>query len=877
MKFVYSFDSKEIPSLSKVGGKAMSLMRMTQQGLPVPPGFVLSVEFFKPWFDYIKSTAEWQKVITSLPSELKTYTAALKELCMHLELDENRKKSFEAALNTFAESSKNILFAVRSSSPEEDLEGASFAGGYETSLGVNLETIEDALRHSFASSLDARVFLYKKEHGFPLDHPRIAVIVQLQVPSETAGVAFSLNPINNCYDEAVINANFGQGETVVSGLASPDTFVIDKVSQKILEKRVGKKETSIWLSSDGGTCEKPSPSRKDLCLKDEDIQSLVKMVAAVENYYQKPVDIEWAFAEGKLYLLQARPITAYIPLPEEMQTAPGHPKLLYLDETLAKQGIHEPLSVMGIDFLSSFSAQNMKAMFGKNVSGVVDGTGGFFQGRMYLNISNQVKLYGKKKLANNYRSIDVTSSELIGSIDENEYVPKTLPSKLRGALLKAALKNLGTGIDILKALKNPEEYHKEFLSRVNRNIENLKEDLNKNLTVKAFAESVIERGGTFLIISLPVLSASMIAKSAIKKIFKDSDSEIQRKIAYLDKALPNNITTEMGHDMYRLSRFKEIKSCPSFGLFKENLEAKSFSKDFMTAWESFMGKYGFRSPKELDIATPRYNEEPALFYKQLKAMAENNDSEHNPLIRFDQDTRVREKAFGELLLEAEKKGNRNANKFKKYYKAMVLFGGYREAPKYYFIMAVDMLRKKVLNCAETLTKSGRLERLNQVFDLTIGDLEKAMKDPSLDLKPLISKNTAFLRSIEHIREFPKVIDSRGKILRLPKKESKEGELIGEPISPGIVKGKVKVLRFPDEKPILPGDILVARATDPGWTPLFINAAGIILEVGGMLQHGALIAREYGKPCVSGIEDAVSILKDGQMVEIDGLNGTIKLL
>ncbi|MBB6214206.1 phosphoenolpyruvate synthase/pyruvate phosphate dikinase [Anaerosolibacter carboniphilus] len=161
-----------------------------------------------------------------------------------------------------------------------------------------------------------------------------------------------------------------------------------------------------------------------------------------------------------------------------------------------------------------------------------------------------------------------------------------------------------------------------------------------------------------------------------------------------------------------------------------------------------------------------------------------------------------------------------------------------------------------------------------IFDLTLDDLEKAMKDPSINLKSLISKNTTFIKKIEHIREFPKVIDSRGKILRPPKKKAREGELVGEPISPGTVRGKVKILRTPDEKPILPGDILVARATDPGWPPLFINAAGIILEVGGI---GALVAREYGKPCVSGIEDAVSILKDGQMVELDGLNGTIKLL
>ena len=124
---------------------------------------------------------------------------------------------------------------------------------------------------------------------------------------------------------------------------------------------------------------------------------------------------------------------------------------------------------------------------------------------------------------------------------------------------------------------------------------------------------------------------------------------------------------------------------------------------------------------------------------------------------------------------------------------------------------------------------------------------------------------------------PNFIDSRGKILRPPRKEAKEGELVGEPISPGIVQGKVKVLHEPDEKPVLPGEILVARATDPGWTPLFLNSAGIVLEVRGTLQHGALVAREYGKPCVAGIEHATSVLVDGQVVELDGAHGVIRLM
>ena len=188
-----------------------------------------------------------------------------------------------------------------------------------------------------------------------------------------------------------------------------------------------------------------------------------------------------------------------------------------------------------------------------------------------------------------------------------------------------------------------------------------------------------------------------------------------------------------------------------------------------------------------------------------------------------------------------------------------------------------MFRRRVLAAAQPLLDADRLDSPEQVFDLHMDDFERGMADPALDLRALAEKNTRFPKKLRRFHELPRIIDSRGKILRPPRKEAVEGELVGEPISPGIVRGKVKVLDEPDEKPVLPGEILVARATDPGWTPLFLNAGGIILEIGGMLQHGALVAREYGKPCVAGIERATLVLNDGQVVEMDGANGIVRFI
>jgi phosphohistidine swiveling domain-containing protein len=211
------------------------------------------------------------------------------------------------------------------------------------------------------------------------------------------------------------------------------------------------------------------------------------------------------------------------------------------------------------------------------------------------------------------------------------------------------------------------------------------------------------------------------------------------------------------------------------------------------------------------------------------------------------------------------------------YEVWMALAGYRETPKYYVAKSTDLVRRRALAAGHALAEQGRLDRPEQVFDLHLDEVDRALADRSLDLRALARDNTAYLRRFASVSGFPRLVDSRGKIPRLPQGEAKEGELAGQAISPGVVRGPIKTLRDPEEKPVQRGDILVARATDPGWTPLFINAAGIILEVGGALQHGALVAREYGKPCVSGIDQALETLADGEIVEVDGTHGVVRLL
>jgi rifampicin phosphotransferase len=880
MRFAVPFHTTYTPELPEVGGKAMSLISMTRHGLPVPPGFVLTVAFFEPWLSAIQETPEWRHAIDSPVRDLKEYCDAAKARAMALELDDVQQSTLVEAVASLQGRCGPALLAVRSSSPEEDRELDSFAGVYETILGVKPAEVQTAVRRAFASCLDARVLVYKREHGFAVDAPRIAVIVQQQIAAQQAGVAFSLNPINNCYDEAVINANLGLGESVVSGQVSPDTFTVEKVSRTILERKAGDKETSIWLDTGGGTYEAPSPDRTQLCLSDEQALDLTDMVVRVEDRYGKPVDIEWAFADGTLYLLQARPITTYVPLPASLLTAPGAPKQLYVDLTLVKWGMQEPLSVMGTDYLEIMNAEMLRLTMGEDIGrDIIHALRRTQAGRTYVVISNSLKMQGKKKVTDEFREMDALCAEILSAVDEATYVPRKLPPALRGIVLKIIRTNLGLGWQVLQAIRDPAAIQSRHLKAQDRLVKALSQRANESDRVgtKEFATRMMVSMIAYTRVFMPTLFAAIIARSRMKKLFKGDAPEIRDQLACLERALPHNVTVEMGLAMVRLACYQELQSCASGAVFAARLGARAFSPAFLSAWDAFMAAYGCRAPMEMDPAAPRFHEQPERFFEQLRVMAENTDEESRPQAIYDRAMAEREAAYERLLRVAEGKGKRKAARFARDYATWVDLGGYRETPKYYLSSITDRFRRRVLQAARSLVNAGRLDRAEQVFDLHMDELDRALADPSLDLRALAAENTRFLNRLRRVPNLPRIIDSRGKILRPPRKAVREGELAGEPISTGSVRGKVRVLHRPDEHPVHPGEILVARATDPGWTPLFVNAGGVILEVGGMLQHGALVAREYGKPCVAGIENATSILTDGQMVEVDGAAGIVRFV
>lgn len=882
MALVVSFRGAAQTPLSEVGGKGYWLIRLTEAGLPVPPGVVLTARFFSPWFEEIKASAAWTALAGAPREQWAALCAELKRLCPALRLTQPQQQALEQARERLAAPANGGLLAVRSSSPEEDLASASFAGGYESRLGVRPEELEEAVRRCFASALDERVLVYKEEHGFDVLSPRIAVVIQQQIDSEAAGVGFSLNPLTNDYDEAVIDANWGLGESVAAGLASPDHFVVDKVSRRVIERKPGAKQVAVWLSPDGGTVRRQGRRSAGLTLSDAQLGELTGALCRIEEFFGKPVDVEWAYAGGWLHVLQARPITTYVPLAPEMMTRPGERRRVYADAALSKgMTLNAPISPMGLDWIQETMAAFMEQL-GATLRPDVPPEEVFVQfagGRMYMNLSNVMWLSKPETIARSAAQTDALMAEILAAIDPGRYRSAKRPSwaRLRTLLFlpKLLWRLRGFFRNTLWALVSPDRARREYQRKTEAFEASLTKDVDYSLPLGEFrrtcSANLVEE---MFDVTMPALMASLVALEAVDLVVPRKPPEARALSEKLKRGFTGNVVVEMGIALFRLARMLERPDFEDLPRLAERVNKREMPVEFLRAWDEFAGKFGWRGPGEMDLASPRYADDPALALRQMSFMTV-DDEGFDPEAAHQRHVEERRRAYEELL---KRLGWLRRGLLRRVHRVIELFAGTRDTPKHHNLLPQYAIRRRVLIEGWRLAEEGRLDAAGHVFDLTFRDLETAGREPALDLRAVREERTRFIKTLAaRVKDFPAVIDSRGRILRPRRREETPGELRGMAVSPGVVAGPVKVLHSPHEKPVSKGEVLVAYTTDPGWTPLFVNAAAVVLEVGGVLQHGAVIAREYGKPCVVGIEGIMSKLRDGQSVEVDGTAGIVRLL
>jgi len=877
-----SSSSSSVPSIDQVGGKGRSLLVCRQQEeFHVPEGCILTVAFFEPWVQHIQSTAAFvtafgkQDTTGTTTSPRREDCEAVQLLCATLSLNKEQEQALHEAL-TSPELTGTLWGAVRSSAPQEDSLQSSLAGVYHTTLGVRLDRpdhVLQALRASFASLFDYRVASVAWTSGrSSVIDVRMAVVLQRQLDAEVSGIAFSLNPLNNCYDEAVINANRGLGETVVAGLVTPDSYKVDKVKQTILAKEISAtKNIAYYLqkeesgASGGGFLEQAIEDPTVASLTDEQVLEVASLVTKVEAFMGQPVDIEWAYDAGKLFLLQARPITTYIELYPEMITSPGETKQIYYDMIVGTQGFSDPLSVLGLDIWGE-----MFRVVKPHILPGPDGTIWEIHGRQYLLLSNMLATTAGESMVKATLGVQGGCSQrAFEALNLKEYTPAKVTQKNKNFFWGGMADLCATISSFARAWWAGENAWSVYLERANSIFQKFApggtEDMRGDITFRqavdvamaAFQELVPQFGGMLL---------GFYATWKLENLFK-GDKKSQDMLVALHMDLDGNPTSEMGHAMLRLASFSDIKETTDRGDFVQKLNDKVFSDEFLAAYKEFIDKFGCRTVREIDIATPRSSDDPGALFDRIKQI----DLDENHILTV---KKRKEDAYNCLLEKATHKGK--SSNFKYYANLVQKLGGYREHPKFVFAFVLASLRRRVLQLADRFVAEGRLKSALSIFDLHIDEITKAESDRNFNLMACVDKHTDPYKKVAHVRDWPVMLDSRGKILRGPREDVKDG-IGGDAISPGLATGRAKVLSSPYEKPLQVGEILVAKCTEPSWTPIFLNASGVVLEVGGTLQHGAIIAREYGIPCVSGIEQATAMIRDGQLIEVDGTNGIIKIL
>ena len=465
-------------------------------------------------------------------------------------------------------------------------------------------------------------------------------------------------------------------------------------------------------------------------------------------------------------------------------------------------------------------------------------------------------------------------AEILADIDPKQYRAVTRPPWMSLRYLwvipRALWSTRGFVWDTLNTILFPERASQRYRERTQAFETQLRANLDADIPLETFRQTY----QTAIAREFDVLmSALVVGLISPEPLVPGKTAEVRALVEKGMRGVTGNVVVEMGMALHRLATLLDRSEFEDLTRLTKRIEHRLLSPEFLSAWDDFLSRFGWRGPLEMDLASPRYADAPHLALRQMSFLAVADG--FNPETAHQQHIQARQQANAELM---RRSGFVRRAVLHRIYRLNDLFAGTRDTPKHLIILLNYGIRKRALIEGQRLMQAGRLDAAEHVFDLEFDDLRAAAKDAALDLRRIRAERTHFRRKLDqHVRSFPPVIDSRGRILRPPPGKHVPGLLTGMPVSPGVVTGPVKILHTPHEKQVEKGDILVTYTTDPGWTPLFINAAAIVLEVGGALQHGAVVAREYGKPCVVGIDQVVTKLRDGESVEVNGTMGTVRLV
>lgn len=888
---ILPFDVLDRTMLPIVGGKAANLGELTRARLPVPGGFCVTTAAY----EVVADNAGLNATLGALNHTRPDDTTRLAELAANARaslssapVPDTLSQTISAAYLDLGDGTP-VPVAVRSSATAEDLPFASFAGQQDTYLNVvGVESLLDAVRSCWTSLWTDRAVSYRAMNGIDPHGVRLAVVVQRMVAAEVAGVLFTANPLTGRRRQAVIDASPGLGEAVVSGRVNPDHFVVNTATGEILERRLGDKRFVVRAAAGTGTQQiELNRSNNEPCLRDDQIRALAELGARVEAHYGAPQDTEWAIdAGGGIRLLQARPITTLFPLPSSAPATDDDLRV-YFSGSVA-QGVYQPLTPMGLQAFR-LVASAVVTLAGRPPQDPDAGPVFFSEagGRLFFDITSALRsTFGRRVLDLVMRNMEARTAPILQHLaDDPRLSPVRTPARrILRSVLSVFIRGR-TPLRIIQALVRPEGARARAW-RVAADFRAAGEVSQSASAAERLdaVERVLLGGPPGILPGVPpAFGTGLIASALAGKLLGNLATDDERRVVL--RALPHNPTTGMDLALWALAQ--EVRGDPDAARKVRETTPEQLARDYRAGTlppklqpglANFLRVYGHRGVAEIDLGLPRWSEDPAHILGVLANYLRLQNLERSPDIQFRRAAREAEGMLAELTRRATRKGRLRGRMVGFLLHRARELSGLREMPKFCIILLFARARELLWPVGEELARAGRLESAGDIFFVTLPEARAAVRGE--DLRPIVRERRATYEQEMRRRRVPRVLLSDGTEPSVETNEAPaaaEGVLNGAPASGGVVSAPARVILDPGGASLEPGDILVAPSTDPGWTPLFLTAGGLVMEMGGPMSHGAIVAREYGIPAVVGVPAATERIVTGRRITVDGSAGTVSIV
>jgi pyruvate,water dikinase len=883
-----AFEEVGAGDVAVVGGKAANLGEMTRAGLPVPPGFCVTAGAYRRFVGESGVAERIERLLSGLksgsPAAVEHVAAQIRMAITENEVPSaitdailDRYRRLAEALDLPVEERSALPVAVRSSATAEDLPDASFAGQQDTYLNVRgEEALLEHVRHCWASLWTARAVTYRAQHGYDHEKVALAVAIQSMVSADVAGVMFTADPVTSDRSRLIVNASWGLGEAIVSGLVTPDTWAIDKRDGAIATRDIGHKEREVVRSVEGGTLEREvPPDRRDVpSLSDAQLGELADLGEAVERHYDTPMDVEWAYAGGRMFLLQARPITTLAAAPA-IDAADGD-----YNRTMFLEIFPDPLSPAFMSVIVplfggmlDFTFRTLGFRSPRGIPAV-----GSFTSQPYFN-----QRYIEAALAPlRPRTRAAIVAQIVNPFGRHE----------RAAPFELSMPYLRMSWRLLKLMRSLHRLLPRVVASYRGEIAELERlpvtELSEPELVRGIRRLVFRTASRlldydFLLIALVGVMYQTLG-SLLERYFGDESEEMRARLV---SGVTGNATMETNKrlwDLAQAARASEVVSGElrgsEAGEVVQRLAGTPQGRAFIAELERFLAEYGHREIR-MDILYPTWVEDPRPVLSFIRGYLDVGEAS-SPYLQQERLVRAREQL-------AETVSRRVRGDLRGRFLVGPIFDWVlrhsqantrqRDTMHFELTRLFPPLRRLLLELGKRWTARGLIGRADDVFFLTLDEIEQAA-DSTGSLQGRIDLRRRELEADRRRSAAPIVRDGREIWEDGPVQQSgtAAGELRGVAGSPGRASGVVRIVRDPDDfHRLADGEILVAPLTNPVWTPLFAIAGGLVTEVGGILSHGAIVAREYGVPAVMAVSGATEMLHDGQLVTVDGSRGLVQVV